>query len=106
MRLTHELEVSAPLAQTWLALRDVPALGRSLPGATIDPVPVDGAHRGTMRVKLGPVVTEYAGLARLAEVDEDEHVASFQVSGSELRGQGTAEATITISARSGGRGRG
>lgn len=102
MRLTHELAVSAPLEQTWRALQDVPALGRALPGATVDSTPVDGAHRGTMKVKLGPVVTEYSGLARLAELDEDERVAIFHVNGRELRGQGTAEATITIRARGAG----
>src|SRR5207244_3239222 len=52
----------------------------------------DGAYRGTMRVKIGPVTAEYAGTARLEEIDEDAHVASFRVQGS--GGAGTAAATI------------
>jgi hypothetical protein len=52
-----------------------------------------------MKVKLGPVTAEYTGVARLQEVDDDDHVARYHVVGREARGQGSAEATITIGAR-------
>jgi hypothetical protein len=48
-----------------------------------------------MKLKLGPVTTEYAGTARLQDVDEDERVASFHVQAREARGQGSAAAVIT-----------
>jgi uncharacterized protein len=95
MRLTNEFDVAAPLERTWNALLDVPRVARALPGATIEPDGGDGAWRGTMKIKLGPVTTEYSGTARLQDVDEDERVASFHVQGRESRGQGTAAATIT-----------
>jgi uncharacterized protein len=95
MRLRNEVQVAAPLERTWRTLLDVPRVARALPGAAIEPEPVHGAWRGTMKVRLGPVVTEYAGTARLADVDEDERVAGYHVQGREARGQGTAAATIT-----------
>ncbi len=95
MKLTNELLVAAPLSQTWRTLLDVPRVARALPGATIDPEPSDGAYRGRMVVKLGPVTTEYTGTARLMDVDEDEGVVAFHVQAREIRGQGTAAATIT-----------
>jgi carbon monoxide dehydrogenase subunit G len=95
MKLTNEFEVAAPVERTWATLLDVPRVARALPGAAIEPEAADGAWRGTMKLKLGPVTTEYAGTARVQDVDEDERVASFHVQGREARGQGTAAATIT-----------
>jgi carbon monoxide dehydrogenase subunit G len=99
MKLTDELRVNAALAQAWPLLLDVPRVAQALPGASIEADPVQGEYRGQMKVKLGPVTAEYHGVARLQDVDDDEHVASFRVHGREARGQGTAEATITIRAR-------
>jgi uncharacterized protein len=95
VKLTNELLLTAPLSQTWQTLLDVPRVARALPGATIDPDPSDGAYRGRMVVKLGPVTTEYTGTARLQDVDEDEGIVAFHVQAREIRGQGTAAATIT-----------
>jgi carbon monoxide dehydrogenase subunit G len=97
MKLVSELQLGAPVQETWRALVDVPRVAQALPGATIEPGPVDGAYRGRIKIKLGPVITEYTGLARLQDVDDDDHVASFHVHGREAHGQGSAEATITIS---------
>ena len=99
MRLTNEFDVGVPPARTWETLLDVPRVARALPGASIDDAAGAGAWRGTMKVKLGPVVTEYAGTARVQDVDEDDLVASYRVEGREARGQGTAAATITTRLR-------
>jgi carbon monoxide dehydrogenase subunit G len=95
LKLTNEFVVAAPLDRTWSALLDVPRVARALPGAVIEPDARDGAWQGTMKVKLGAVTAEYAGTARLDDVDEDDRVASFHVQARERRGQGTAAATIT-----------
>ena len=104
MRLTNEFDVAAPVERTWGTLLDVPRVARALPGATIAPGADGGAYRGTMKIKLGPVTTEYAGTARIQDADDDDRVASFRVEGREARGQGTAAATITtrLRARDGG----
>jgi uncharacterized protein len=104
MRLRNEFEVGVPLERTWATLLDVPRVTRALPGATIDPEPEGGAWRGRMKVRLGPVTTEYAGTARVQDVDEDDRVASYRVEGREVRGQGSAAATITarLAAEDGG----
>ena len=49
-----------------------------------------------MKIKLGPVTTEYAGTARVQDVDEDDHVASYRVEGREARGQGSAAAATVV----------
>ena len=95
MKLVNEFDVGVPVDRTWDTLLDVPRVARALPGATIDPDADAGAWRGTMTVKLGPVTTEYAGTARVQDVDADDRVASYRVEGREARGQGSAAATIT-----------
>jgi carbon monoxide dehydrogenase subunit G len=95
MKLSNEFVVSAPIERTWDVLLDVPRVARALPGARIEPDAADGSWRGTMKIKLGPVTTEYAGTALLQDVDEDERSAAFFVQGREERGQGSASATIT-----------
>jgi len=101
MELTKEFDVGVPVERTWDTLLDVPRVARALPGATIEPEGDAGAWRGTMKIKLGPVTTEYAGTARVQDVDEDDHVASYRVEGREARGQGSAAATITTRLASG-----
>ena len=104
MRLVNEFDVGVPVERTWETLLDVPRVARALPGATIDAESEAGAWRGTMKVKLGPVTSEYAGTARVQDADADERIASYRVEGREARGQGTAAATITtrLAARDGG----
>lgn len=95
MKLRNEVVVAAPLDRTWSALLDVPRVARALPGASIEPDGAEGVYRGGLKVRLGPVVVEYEGMARLLDADEDEHVASFELQGREVRGHGGASATIT-----------
>jgi carbon monoxide dehydrogenase subunit G len=95
MKLRNQFDVGVPPERTWETLLDLPRVARALPGATIGGEPEAGAWRGTMKVKLGPVTTEYAGSARVQDVDEDERVVSYRVEGREARGQGSAAATIT-----------
>jgi len=93
--LHNEFTVDAPVEATWAALLDVPAVGGCLPGAVIEPDGEDGSFAGRMKVKLGPVVSEYAGAARLTDVDEQARTMVYEVSGREARGHGSASATIS-----------
>lgn len=94
MKLVNEFTVAAPLEKTWETLLDVERVASCLPGASIEPVGEDGAYRGRIRVKAGPVNMAYGGTVRLAEVDADAHVASFEARAKETRGTGTAAAVI------------
>jgi carbon monoxide dehydrogenase subunit G len=104
VKLINEFDVGVPVEHTWQTLLDVPRVARALPGATIDAESEAGAWRGGMKIKLGPVTSEYAGTARIQDADADERIASYRVEGREARGQGTAAATITtrLAPRDGG----
>ncbi|HEX4805786.1 MAG TPA: SRPBCC family protein [Conexibacter sp.] len=95
MKITNEFTVAAPLEETWRTLLDIQRVASCLPGASVEPSDEAGVFKGRMRVKLGAVTTDYSGVARIRELDEDARVAVFDVRGKELRGQGTASAAIT-----------
>jgi carbon monoxide dehydrogenase subunit G len=90
----NEFVVAAPAAATWRTLLDLERVAGCLPGATIEPTSENDTYNGSMRVKVGPVTMDYKGVARVVEIDKAAHAAVFKVEGKELRGQGTATATI------------
>ncbi len=94
MKLTNEFTVSVPLERAWETLLDIERVAGFLPGATIEPSSDEGVYHGTMRVKVGPMVVNYNGTARLVHTDEAEHVADISVQASDTKGQGTASAVI------------
>lgn len=94
LRFENEFVVAAPIDPTWRTLLDLARVARCLPGATIEPGDAEGTYNGSMRVKVGPVTMDYKGVALVGEVDEAAHVAVFNVQGKEVRGQGSASATI------------
>ena len=94
LKFENEFVVAAPVDATWKTLLDLARVARCLPGATIEPASEDGTYNGSMRVKVGPVTMDYKGVARVDEMDEAAHVAVFNVQGKEVRGQGSASATI------------
>ncbi len=85
--------MQAPVEATWPVLLDLSRVSRCLPGATLE-ADGEGDYRGGMKVKLGPVQTEYTGTAKLEATDESAHTATVRVQGKETRGQGTASAVI------------
>ena len=96
MKLHNECVIVAPLSPTWSAISDLARIAAALPGAALERADASGTFRGTMKIKFGPVVAEYAGTATLEEVDEDDRVLVVRVQGKEPRGQGTASASIRI----------
>ena len=96
MRFENEFSVAVPVDAVWDVLLDVERVAGYLPGATIQPVASEaGTYHGSMRVKLGPVVTQYGGIIRIRDADVEARVAVLAIEAQEVGGQGTARATIT-----------
>jgi carbon monoxide dehydrogenase subunit G len=95
MKLTNEFVIAAGIEEAWGVLVDLPRVARCVPGAVIDPQSVDGAYRGEIKVKLGPIVMNYSGTARLVATDESRHEAKIQLDGRDRKGAGTVTAILT-----------
>jgi carbon monoxide dehydrogenase subunit G len=95
MKLENEFTVDAPVDEAWNVMLDLERVTPCLPGAQLTEQTGDGEHKGTMRVKLGPVTQDYQGKVWFEETDESQHRAVLRADGQDARGQGTASATIT-----------
>jgi carbon monoxide dehydrogenase subunit G len=94
MKLENEFTVPASVDRAWEVLLDLERVAPCLPGAAIDGRDGD-AHTGTMTVKIGPITARYKGTVRIEESDEQAHRAVMRAQARDVRGQGSAAATIT-----------
>jgi uncharacterized protein len=94
VKLTNEIVVPASPEEAWAVMLDIERVAPCLPGASIEASEGD-EYRGTMKIKLGPITSNFAGTIRIEEADESAHRAVLAARASERRGQGTAAATIT-----------
>lgn len=94
MKIANEFTVSAPIEQAWDVLSDLEQVIPLMPGAQL--VGRDGDDfLGTVKVKVGPVISEFTGKAQFVERDRQLHRAVISGKGKEMRGTGNAAATVT-----------
>ena len=94
MKLTNEMVVPASVEEAWAVMLDIERVAPCLPGASIESSEGD-EYRGTMKLKLGPISSSFAGTIKIEEADEAAHRAVLSARARDSRGQGTAAATIT-----------
>jgi len=75
-------------------LTDIPLIAPCLPGAELKSSEGD-EHKGVVKIKVGPITAQYAGVARFVERDESAGRAVLSAEGRDTRGAGNARATIT-----------
>ncbi|NUK50058.1 SRPBCC family protein [Streptomyces lunaelactis] len=103
MRLQNSFTVPVPVDEAWRVLLDIERVAPCMPGATVEAF--DGETiKGAVKVKVGPFTVTYRGTATFKEKDESAHRIVLDARGKEVRGQGTANATVTgtLAERDGG----
>ncbi|MGA9360430.1 MAG: SRPBCC family protein [Mycobacterium sp.] len=94
MKIANQFDVSAPIEQAWDVLCDLEQVIPLMPGAQL--VGQEGEeYLGKVKVKVGPVTSEFAGKVRFVEQDRGQHRAVIDGKGKEARGTGNAAATVT-----------
>ena len=101
MRIDNEFTVSVPLERAWEVLTDLAGIAPCMPGARLTGVDGD-MYSGEVKVKVGPVVSQYAGTATFAAKDDAAHRAVIDAKGKDSRGSGNASALITAQLRADG----
>ena len=94
MKIDNRFTASAPIDRAWAVLTDLASVAPCLPGAQLTGVDGD-AYTGKVKIKIGPVVSEYGGTARFLEKHEEDHRAVINAAGRDSRGAGNAAAVIT-----------
>jgi carbon monoxide dehydrogenase subunit G len=101
MKIDNQFSVNVPIAEAWNALTDLERIAPCMPGAQLTGREGD-AYLGTVKVKVGPVISEFAGTASFVEKDESTYHAIIDAKGRDSRGSGNASATITAHLQSDG----
>jgi uncharacterized protein len=101
MQIDNEFTVGVPIDRAWEVLTDLEGIAPCLPGAQLTGVN-DGVYTGRVKIKVGPVTSEYAGTARFTEKDDATHRAVIDARGKDSRGAGTASAAIRAQLRADG----
>ncbi|WP_433605561.1 SRPBCC family protein [Prescottella agglutinans] len=94
MKIADEFTVDAPIDRAWEVLTDLEGIAPLLPGAQMTGREGDD-YLGTVKIKVGPVTSEFAGRASFVEKDEQSRTAVIDARGRDKRGSGNASATIT-----------
>lgn len=103
MQLDHRFTVKAPVDRAWAVLTDVTRIAPCLPGAQLTGADGD-EYTGHVKVKVGPIVAQFAGRATFVERNDAAHVAVLRGEGRDTGGKGSASATITASLADAGNG--
>ncbi|HWV85501.1 MAG TPA: SRPBCC family protein [Capillimicrobium sp.] len=96
MRFENRFEVAAPLEEVWDAVLDVERVAPNVPGAQVLEKTGDNAYKVAIKVKVGPMSMTYRGDVEVTERDEAAHRAVMKARAKESRGQGTADADVTM----------
>ncbi|MET0901068.1 MAG: SRPBCC family protein [Mycobacterium sp.] len=93
MKIANEFTVTAPIGRAWELFNDLEQVIPLMPGAQM--TGVDGEDTlGKVKIKVGPVTSEFNGKVRFVERDDEQYRAVIDAKGKESRGTGNAAATV------------
>lgn len=96
MQFSVSFHVPAAADIVWAALLDVPTIVPCIPGASLTEELGDGQYRGNATVKVGPVQMQFAGEARIFDIDAANRTAKLVGKGIDGKGRGNASADVAF----------
>jgi carbon monoxide dehydrogenase subunit G len=97
MEFENTFQVQAPADDVWALLLDVERVAPCMPGAQVLERTGENAYKVAVKVKLGPMTMNYKGDVEIVEQDAAARRATLRAKAREARGQGTVQASITMS---------
>lgn len=94
--IENEFTVAASPDDTYALMTDVERVAPCIPGATITGRRDDGAYDALVTMKMGPMSLTYKGVIEIIEQDDAARTAVMRAKATEAKGQGTAQATLTM----------
>src|ERR671929_1549943 len=96
MEFENSFAVDAPLERVWETVLDVEKVAPNVPGAQVLERTGEDAYKVAIKVKVGPMSMTYRGEVEITDRDEAAHRAVMKARAKESRGQGTADADVTM----------
>jgi carbon monoxide dehydrogenase subunit G len=94
MKITNEFVVHTPIDRAWAVLTDLEGIAPCMPGAQLTGVEGE-VYKGRVKVKVGPVISDFAGTAQFTSKDGDAYRAVIDAKGRDARSAGNAAAVVT-----------
>ncbi len=104
MRIEQDFEVPAAAPETYALLVDLERVAACIPGSEVGAREDDGSHPASITVKVGPMRMAYRGKVRIDEHDDAARRAVLAADLREQRGQGAAQAEMTLTVAASGSG--
>lgn len=96
MLITNEVRVNATPEALYEVITDVERVVTCIPGAEL--LNSDGnEHRARVTFKVGPITAAFEGTIQFTETVPDQRIVKLFASGADTKGNGTAEANVTVS---------
>ena len=104
MQLENSFQVGAPPDRVFDYLLDVNKVVGCVPGAELSEVVDASTFKGKVKVKVGPITVAYSGVAKIADRDDAQRMATLTAEGRETTGQGSARASAHMKVQAAGEG--
>jgi carbon-monoxide dehydrogenase small subunit len=92
--------IAHPVEEVWAFFGRVEDVAACLPGASLDGGEEDGVVNGKMRVKVGPILAEFSGIAQITR-DETAHRGAIVGSGRDTRSNSATRGIVAYSVKPG-----
>jgi carbon monoxide dehydrogenase subunit G len=102
--IENEFTVSAAPDDVYQLLVDVERVAPTIPGAEVTGRREDGVYDAKATVKMGPMSLTYKGTAEIIEADPAARRAVLKAKGADQKGQGTAQALMSMAVEPDGAG--
>lgn len=96
MKIDNEAVVKAPPAEVFALINDVERVASCMPGAQLLGTEGEDGYRGRVAVRVGPIGAAFEGVLRFLEVDETARTMHIVGRGSDVKGNGDAEADVRL----------
>ena len=95
VKIEKSFEINEPFEKVWAFLSDPRQVVTCVPGAQITGQTDATHYKGSIRVKVGPSVTDYNGEIEILRSDSQTHEIEILGKGTDVRGKGSASMKMT-----------
>ncbi len=93
--INKTFQVERPIKEVWDFLSDPTKIVTCVPGAKLTEKIDDQNFKGTVTMKIGPVVTSFNGQIKLVRLDKATHTMEIHGKGVDTKGKGSADMVLT-----------
>ena len=92
--INKTFQIERPIKEVWDFLSDPNKIVTCVPGAQLTEAIDDTNYKGTVTMKIGPVVTSFNGQITLEKLDESAHTMEIIGKGVDTKGKGSANMVL------------